>query len=90
MPAAPHILHVFPSFEPGGSQVRTTALMAAFGPEFRHSVLSMNGTLTAREMLPTGFELGIVEPDPGFWPRAQQVHTSASLALRTVHSVHVH
>lgn len=64
MPAAPHILHVFPSFEPGGSQVRTTALMAAFGPEFRHSVLSMNGTLTAREMLPTGFELGIVEPPP--------------------------
>jgi len=61
MSAGPHILHVFPSFVPGGSQVRTTALMAGLGETFRHSVMSMDGRFEARTMLPEGFEIGMVE-----------------------------
>jgi glycosyltransferase involved in cell wall biosynthesis len=64
MSTAPHILHVFPSFVPGGSQVRTTALMAGFGASFRHSVMSMDGKLEARSMLPPDFPLGVVEAPP--------------------------
>ena len=69
MPRAPHILHVFPSFEPGGSQRRTTALMTGWGARFRHSVLAMNGTFSATIMLPTGFPLETLTLPAvnGFW-----------------------
>lgn len=69
MPRVPHILHVFPSFEPGGSQRRTTALMTGWGNRLRHSVLAMNGTMTATSMLPDDFPLETL-PAPaggGFW-----------------------
>ncbi len=41
--AAPLVLHVFPSFDVGGAQVRTAALMNLLGPRFRHAVVSLNG-----------------------------------------------
>lgn len=48
------LLHVFPSFETGGAQVRTVALMNALGPSYHHSVLAMNGDFgAARRVDPT-------------------------------------
>jgi len=38
-----HLLHVFPSFEVGGAQVRLARLMNDFGRRYRHSVLAMDG-----------------------------------------------
>jgi len=49
-----HLLHVFSTFAPGGPQVRTTRLIAALGPGWRHSILAMDGCTTARELLPEG------------------------------------
>lgn len=51
MSEQPHLLHVFPSFVPAGSQVRTAQLIAAFGDEFRHSILALDGRTEARELL---------------------------------------
>ncbi|HUR29487.1 MAG TPA: glycosyltransferase [Planctomycetota bacterium] len=51
MPATPELLHVFPSFVPAGSQVRTAQLIRAFGEEFRHSILALDGRTEARELL---------------------------------------
>jgi len=69
MADAPHLLHVFPSFEAGGSQRRTTALMAGLGARYRHTVLSLSGDHGARTMLPEDFPLATVEwPGVrGFW-----------------------
>lgn len=64
--SAPHVLHVFPSFEPGGSQRRTTALMAGFGDAFRHTVVSLGGREDARSMLPPDFPLTLAP-----WPRVR-------------------
>ncbi|MEO6708861.1 MAG: glycosyltransferase [Planctomycetota bacterium] len=51
MSDAPHLLHVFPSFVPAGSQVRTAQLIAAFGADFRHSILALDGRTEARSLL---------------------------------------
>lgn len=69
MAGAPHLLHVFPSFEAGGSQRRTTALMAGLGDRYRHTVLSLSGDHGARSMLPEGFPLELAEwpKVAGFW-----------------------
>jgi len=53
-------LHVFPTFAPGGAQVRATDLMAAFGPEWRHAVVALDGVVRARERVQPPIELEIV------------------------------
>ena len=46
-----HLLHVFSTFVPAGPQLRTLRLIAAFGAEYRHTILAMDGRLQARELL---------------------------------------
>lgn len=50
---APHLLHVFSTFAPGGPQVRTVGLIAALGGAFRHSVIPMDGRSDAAALLRT-------------------------------------
>ena len=56
----PHLLHVFPSFDIGGAQVRFAALVKAFGGRYRHSVISRSGRYAAAALLerqaPVAFE----------------------------------
>ncbi len=44
-----HFLHVFPSFDPGGMEVRATTLMDRLAPPDRHTVVSMSGRISAAE-----------------------------------------
>ena len=75
----PHdLLHVFPSFEVGGSQRRAATLMAELGPSFRHAVCSLSGNGEARGLLPEGFPLEWV-PAP---PKGSSASTAR--ALRTL------
>ncbi len=46
------MLHVFPSFVPAGSELRTVQLIASFGTEFRHSILALDGRTSAADRLP--------------------------------------
>lgn len=67
MTGAPrHLVHVFPTFCAAGAQVRTTTLMRAFGAQFRHTVVSCDGRVEARD-LAEGVELRLrsFEPPPG-------------------------
>lgn len=41
------ILHVFPSFSMGGQQRRLATLAEAFGPEFSHRIISLDGDVSA-------------------------------------------
>ncbi len=48
----PHLLHVFPTFVPAGLEMRTVHLIAGFGDELRHSIVSMDGRTDAADRLP--------------------------------------
>jgi len=67
-----HLLHVFSNFVPTGPELRTVALIGAFGPRFRHSILSMDGRVSAAERLPPGVEAKLL-PSP---PRAGSFATT--------------
>ena len=48
----PHLLHVVPTFVPAGLEMRTVHLIAGFGDEMTHSILSMDGRTDAADRLP--------------------------------------
>ncbi len=76
--STPRLLHVFATFTAAGPQVRTTKLMQALGPEFAHSVISMDGRVDARELLPADFPLEILPPPP----RANTLKTALFMRRR--------
>ena len=69
---APHLLHVFSNFVPTGPELRTVALIGAFGDAFRHSILSMDGRTGAAERLPLEADVTLL-PSP---PRAGSLATA--------------
>jgi glycosyltransferase involved in cell wall biosynthesis len=71
-PRVPHLLHVFSNFVPTGPELRTVALIGAFGGAFRHSILSMDGRTGAAERLPPEAEVTLL-PSP---PRAGSLATA--------------
>jgi len=60
----PHLLHVFSTFVPAGPQVRVAKLLAAFGGEFRHSIVAMDGVTTARELLLPELDVVFLDAPP--------------------------
>jgi L-malate glycosyltransferase len=71
----PHLLHVFSNFVPTGPELRTVALIEAFGTRFRHSIVSMDGRTSAAERLPAGVDVRLL-PSP---PRAGSLATARRL-----------
>ena len=49
-----HLLHVFPTFAVGGSQIRFAQLARLLGLRYRHSIIAINGDLTMMSRLPCG------------------------------------
>jgi glycosyltransferase involved in cell wall biosynthesis len=71
----PHLLHVLPTFVPAGLEMRTVNLIAGFGAELRHSILSMDGRTDAAERLPPDAPVHLL-PSP---PKAGSLLTAARL-----------
>lgn len=72
MSVAPrHILHVFPTFEVGGSQMRLTHLVRGLGADYRHTILAMHDRFGAREYLDqyAPVELGLAPQARGLLSR---------------------
>ena len=61
---APHLLHVFPSFEVGGVQVRTAAIINSFEGRYRHTILALNGDYQCRSRIDGGLEVSYVTEPP--------------------------
>jgi len=57
---ATHLLHVFPTFAVGGSQVRTATIIDLLGDEFRHTILPMDGRREALSRIST--PVGYLDP----------------------------
>lgn len=60
--AAPKILHVFPGFDPGGTELRTVALINALGPRFRHRILTLTPDKGAAARLDSALGVEIIGP----------------------------
>jgi glycosyltransferase involved in cell wall biosynthesis len=56
-PAAPLLLHVFPSFSIGGAQVRFTTIANRLGGAFRHAIVAMDKRYEARALLDSGLDI---------------------------------
>jgi glycosyltransferase involved in cell wall biosynthesis len=71
----PHLLHVFSNFVPTGPELRTVALIGAYGDEFRHSIVSMDGRMGAADRLPPGAPVRLLQNPP----RAGSLQTARRL-----------
>lgn len=71
----PHLLHVIPTFVPAGIEMRTVNLIAGFGDELRHSILSMDGRTDAMDRLPANAPVRLL-PTP---EKAGSLRTAARL-----------
>lgn len=60
----PHLVHVFPSFNIGGTQVRFAALAAALHARFRHTVVSLNGDYGAAALVSPCAPVRYADPAP--------------------------
>lgn len=61
------ILHVFPTFAVGGSQMRFAALANRFGRRYRHVIVAMDGNTECRQRLHYGLDVTFI--DAGRRPR---------------------
>lgn len=72
------LLHVFPSFNVGGPQVRFAALAGGLGDRFRHTVLSLSGRYDAAELLPPRADVQLYGAPPaeggGMFARLRAYH----------------
>jgi glycosyltransferase involved in cell wall biosynthesis len=55
------ILHVFQTFEVGGTQVRFAAIANHFGRRWQHVIIAMNGNLASRSLLDPELEVDFPE-----------------------------
>lgn len=56
-----HIVHVHPTFEVGGAQMRLSKVINRFGNRFRHTIVSLNGDLSCRENIDESLAVRYVE-----------------------------
>ena len=59
MSEAPELLHVFPGFGPGGTQLRIVSILNALGRAFRHRVIALDGNLSAAQAFARDVEVRV-------------------------------
>jgi len=59
-----HLLHVFPSFQVGGSQRRFAALANHFGQNYRHTIVSLDGCRDATVLLAQNVAYTLIDGPP--------------------------
>jgi hypothetical protein len=64
-PEGLHLLHVFPTFAAGGTQLRMAGIMNGMGSNVRHTVVSLNGRLEAAAAVQPRIPFETVPPPSG-------------------------
>lgn len=75
----PHICHVFPSFTPGGAQVRTCVVMNGLAGELRHTVIAVDDVHHCDARLDAGVEREYVKAERGKWGKLYPLHLGGKL-----------
>src|SRR5687767_1172534 len=60
-----HLLHVFPTFGPGGAEIRVTKIMNALGHEAVHTILALSPDWRARDYIQPQIKTTFLPPPPG-------------------------
>lgn len=60
-----HLLHIFPTFGPGGVQIRMAAVMNHLGADYRHTLVALDGESAARDRFDGGVEIVFAEAPSG-------------------------
>ena len=60
--ARPHLVHVFPGFGVGGSQVRLAAIARGLGRDFSHTIISLSGCFDAAPLLDRDLDVTFAPP----------------------------
>jgi glycosyltransferase involved in cell wall biosynthesis len=76
-------MHVFPTFVPGGAELRVAKIMNGMGPSVRHTILSLWGQTTARSYIHPEIDVAFVEPC-GFPPSIRSVPLGYLRRLRNL------
>ena len=79
---ARHLLHVFPSFDVGGAQIRFAQLARLHGLRYRHSIVSLNGVVDMAGRLPAGITIRVI---PGEFKKTSPLE-GAAIARRILRS----
>jgi glycosyltransferase involved in cell wall biosynthesis len=79
MNKAPLILHIFPTFEAAGSQVRSVTIANALGAEFAHTVISLSGNCEAAKRFDPKLAITLLPP-----PRVKTTSLRFPLAMRSM------
>ena len=64
MTDSPRLLHVFPSFGPGGTQLRMVSIMNCLGPSFSHHIVSLDEDFGASKALSGRIQAVVTGPPP--------------------------
>jgi glycosyltransferase involved in cell wall biosynthesis len=64
-PEGLHLLHVFPTFAAGGTQLRMAGIMNGMGSSVRHTVVALDGRLQAAAAVRAGIPFRTVAPPSG-------------------------
>jgi glycosyltransferase involved in cell wall biosynthesis len=62
MERAPHLLHVFPTFDQGGPPLRISTIMNELGPEYRHTVIALDGGFASRRRIQPHVPAAYLDP----------------------------
>ena len=67
------LVHVFPSFQPGGTQLRMASIMNALGASFSHHIISLDGGRDAVSALNANVDVTVSEApgNSGGWSRVR-------------------
>ncbi len=76
----PHLLHVLPTFEVGGMQVRTAAIINHLKTRYRHTILALNSDYQCRSQIDGSLQVSyLTEP-----PQSGNLIASYKTAHRTL------
>jgi L-malate glycosyltransferase len=76
MSDAPRLLHIFPGFGSGGTQLRMVSIINSLGKSFAHHIISLDGNLEAAESLAGDVDVTVAGPPLG------SSHTLRTLVFR--------
>lgn len=79
----PHLLHIFPTFAVGGSQIRFGQLVRLHGNRYRHTVIALDGVLAMASQLPAEAPV-VYGPAPA---KGQSLVKSVRLALTLIRQI---
>src|SRR5689334_17626313 len=60
-----HLMHIFPSFAPGGAELRIAKIINGIGPRLRHTILALSGDYATARHIRSDLQVQYPAPPSG-------------------------